>query len=36
MDVLEDVGADDSVQIGVHEVKNEIDIPIILRSYHIL
>ena len=36
MDVLEDVGTDDRVQIGVHEVEHEVDIAIIFSSDHIL
>lgn len=32
MDVLHDIGADDCVKIGLHKVKNQIDIFIVLGT----
>lgn len=36
VDVFEDVGADDGVEVGVHEVEDEVDVTIVFSSDHIL
>ena len=36
MDILKDIGADDRMQVSVHEVEHEVDVAIIFSSDHIL
>jgi len=36
VDVFEDVGTDDGVQVGVHEVEHEVDVTIVLSADHVL
>lgn len=36
VDFLKDIGSDNGVKIGVHEVKNQVDISVILSPYHVL
>ena len=36
VDVFKDVGPDDSVQVSIHEVENEVDVAIVLSSDHVL
>ena len=36
MDIFEDVGADDGVKISVHEVEDEVDIPIVFCADYVL
>ena len=36
MDLFQDVGTDDGVEVGIHEVENEIDISVVFRSDDVL
>lgn len=36
VDVFEDVGSDDRMQVSIHEVEDEVDIAVIFSSNHIL
>ena len=36
VDVFEDVGSDNSMQVSIHEIEDEVDIAIVLRANHIL
>lgn len=36
MDFLENVGSDDRMQVGIHEVKDQIQVTVILSPDHIL
>ena len=36
MDILEDVGPDDSMQVSIHEIEHEVDITIVFGSNHVL
>ena len=36
VDVFEDIGSDNSMQVSIHEVEDEVDIAIVLRANHIL
>jgi len=36
MDLFQDVCTDDSMEVGIHEVKNEVDISVVFRSDDIL
>lgn len=36
MNVLEDVGSNDSMKVSVHEIEDKVYISIVLSSYHIL
>jgi hypothetical protein len=36
VDVFEDVGSDDGVEVSVHEVEHQVDVSVIFRPDHIL
>jgi hypothetical protein len=36
MNILQNVGLDHGVQVGLHVVKNQVDVSVVLRSDHIL
>ena len=36
MDLFQDVGTDDSMEVGIHEVENEIDISVVFRPDDVL
>lgn len=36
MNVFQDVGSDNSMQIGVHKIEDKVDISVILGTDHIL
>ena len=36
VDVFKDVSSDDCMQVRVHEVKDQVDVPVVFSSDHIL
>ena len=36
VDVFEDIGTDDGVEIGIHKVEDEVDVTIVFSSDHVL
>ena len=36
MNILQNIGSNNGMQIRIHEIEDEIDIPVVFCSYHIL
>ena len=36
VDIFEDIGANNSMKVRIHEVKNQVDVAVILRPDHVL